>query len=260
MELHFFCPPSLQGASFDERVSELELFWEAEAPRFGFPGALGWGNTDTNNIPEAPPPTEAQGNDLSTQIQLVNTSTPEDKSPFGHWAAQETKVLKEHRFSISVLDVPDEEEAQTHDPYQYTQFNSEVQPLLFDLDHPQTDRTALLFSYLAFLGVGTLQPGQSTNDVLPPDDVLTPQAIARFFPVIPKRLSFEVIGGEPMEAVRQSGLQSPADGWGRHWPAMHELFLPALPGSGWPSYWQHQDWSSTETSLIQYAIQLNVFH
>lgn len=235
----------------DEKLDELEQFWESEVPRFGTNGAVGWCNSDSEAGPSPPA-------DLTGLTSLSKIAATEDSGGFGIWAVQELKEAAQHRYTGSLLDL-DEENMSDEDVYKVVMFSSDLRPLLFDLEgDPHVQRQSqqdLLFAYLAFLGFETLKPGQSTQYRASIDDVLSQNTASRFFPHISKGLNFEIIGGEPMEAARQSGLKNPAAGWGRHWPAMHELLLPSVD-PGWPSYWQHQDWDSVDLGLLRLVFKL----
>lgn len=247
MELNFFCPEKLKLSSLDEQMKELNMHWDSEKLRFGEAGAKGWAHTADDEIPP----------ELSHQpiIDVSNSLPPENESVDGYerWAAQETIAMASRHYSVRTEELDDEKD---DDTFRAVSFEKDIQPYLFIITATSTDPKrhvqSLIFSYLSFHGLELLQPGHSTNDSQPPDDLLSPLAMNHFFPSPVPTLSFEVVGGEPMEAARRSGLKSPADGWGRHWPVLQEMLF-ASEDAGWPSFWSGQDWKRFDCVAMRYV-------
>lgn len=251
MELNFFCPTSLQDSSLDEQLDGLAEWWDSEAPRIGENGSKGWRNTTEDDL--------SSSRDRHSETDAAVTIAVAEDDGFEQWAAAELKEAAQHQYSGRMRDLldadPNEgEDALDVDPDSVTPF-SDLREILFKC-YPgagglsQTDQRDAIFSYLAFLGVGMLAPGFCTQEQAPPDELCSASQLERFLPPAPKGSSFEVIGGEPMESSRQSGLKSPADGWGRHWPFCDDLLFSGAC-SGWPSFWKNQDWSAIDVVYVK---------
>lgn len=251
IELNFFCPTSLKNTSLDEQLDALAEWWDSEAPRIGEKGSKGWRNTTEDDLPSS--------KDRHPETTSAVTVPVAEDDGFEQWAAAELTEAARHQYSGRMCDLLDAEpnegaDSLDMDPDSVTPF-SDLREAVFSCSSgaggfSSSDQRDTFFTYLGFLGIGMLPPGLCTQDRAPSDDLCSASELERFLPPPPKGSSFEVIGGEPMESSRQSGLKAPAEGWGRHWPFCDELlFSGACPG--WSSFWKAQDWNAIDVAFVK---------
>ena len=131
----FNAPQSLAGQSPDALLDSLEEFWESEHPRFGEPGAEGWGNwVASGNLEYVNAPLPRSGLDPSLSAS----------DPFQRWASEESG-------SDLRLIMPTRSTDETDDPYSTVLF-SDIRRLLVPLETVRGKRVFRLV-WLSFLGL-----------------------------------------------------------------------------------------------------------
>ncbi|KAL7422893.1 hypothetical protein Q5752_002190 [Cryptotrichosporon argae] len=215
IEITFFKPDYLRPplTPFDRQewfsgvLADFEGFWDAESPRIGEPGALGWRATHAD--PQPPPAPDAR-----------DTPAPaESTDPFARWhhteRAADAAYARPGR--ASNLDGPGDD-----DPF-HVVFFDDVAPLLFPVQSPMA-RLQLIYAFTNYLGLPLTPPDVPTtapaaNDphlqwAIGANDALR----AAFWPPRPsKRILWQTVGGEPMQPEQPRALSSPFAGPVKSW-------------------------------------------
>lgn len=131
----FFGPERTQGLPFDQKLDELEEFWEAEVPRVGEHGSKGWKS-------------------WSASDQLVTSSAPSQQrnhdegkptSSYERWAVAELLPDREYRLPTRSFDEDDS------DPFATVLF-SDIRSLVIHL-RTNKGREVFRLMWLSFLGL-----------------------------------------------------------------------------------------------------------
>lgn len=207
IEVTFFKPDHLRAPAppFDRELwfmgvmQEFEDFWDSEIPRIGEKGGKGWkemhASLEETSIPRS------IGPDFSS-----DTLNPHER-----WLEAERQAEK--AFSLPGrardLDAPDD------DPFHVILFE-DVSQFLFPVQSPMA-RLQLIFAFLNFLGLPFTPPDVPTTSPASTDPQLrwniaqNEQLRAAFWPPRPsvKRIAWQTVGGEPMEAEAPRAMASP---------------------------------------------------
>lgn len=132
----------------EEQMSNLEEYWDLEAPRIGEPGAKGWADWYIAGKPERRPG-RALPSTGSTSVAVA--VSPSD--PYQCWAQEEMRADELLRPSLRSTD-PDAE----LDPYATILF-SDIRPFLFALT---SNRSKVLFRLMWLSHLGLHVPGLET--------------------------------------------------------------------------------------------------
>lgn len=212
LELNLFCPTSLVDASLEDKLEGLSTFYDSEAPRLGEEGATGWANTSPDALP-------------FETTSTFPTSDPESVSPgdsdFSRWAAAEARESARRPYTSRLTTTEDTEADDAEDDvYRYVMF-ADVSNVLFLVPVDTIARQHLVYLYLNFIGLPVHAPSLSTNEMSTASMVFEPISDQQAFFGKPATdaPAFEIIGGEPMEAVRRGGVTSPTEVYGTNWPA-----------------------------------------
>jgi hypothetical protein len=241
VEFNFYMPDQHRGQiqtnSTDPRpveaaLDDLETFWDAESPRVGEAGSLGWCNTTGDA--EAAAPLSEQG------MTTSDASAPVEEDPFTRWAKAERQASRARRRPTRTTDM--EEDDEEDDPYSIILF-SDIRPLLFVVSSPDA-RSQLLYSFLFYLGLPLTPPDTPTTSRLASDtflhaDDFSPSFAAKkradFWPsqstdeFLRALIPFDMIGGQAMEPVRTSGIKDPFQPPFRKFPMSPDSLFPATP-------------------------------
>ncbi|KAI0004208.1 DUF1740-domain-containing protein [Russula compacta] len=141
----FHCPLEISQIPLEEQMSNLEEYWDLEAPRIGEPGAKGWADWYIAGKPERRPG-RALPSTGSTSVAVA--VSPSD--PYQCWAQEEMRADELLRPSLRSTD-PDAE----LDPYATILF-SDIRPFLFALT---SNRSKVLFRLMWLSHLGLHVPG-----------------------------------------------------------------------------------------------------
>lgn len=207
IEVTFFKPDHLRAPAppFDQELwfmgvmQEFEDFWDSEIPRIGEKGGKGWkemhASLEETSIPRS------IGPDFSSDTLNLHE----------RWLEAERQAEK--TFSLPGrardLDAPDD------DPFHVILFE-DVSQFLFPVQSPMA-RLQLIFAFLNFLGLPFTPPDVPTTSPASTDPQLrwniaqNEQLRAAFWPPRPsvKRIAWQTVGGEPMEAEAPRAMASP---------------------------------------------------
>lgn len=207
MEITFFKPDHLRAPAppFDRELwfmgvlQEFEDFWDSEIPRIGEAGGKGWkemhASLEEASIPRSTAP------DFSSSV--IN--------PHERW-------LEAERHAETALSLPGRArdlDAADDDPFHVILFE-DVAPFLFPVQSPMA-RLQLIFAFLNFLGLPFTPPDVPTTSPASTDPQLrwtianNEGLRAAFWPPRPsvKRVAWQTVGGEPMEAEAPRAMSSP---------------------------------------------------
>ncbi|KAH9064097.1 DUF1740-domain-containing protein [Lactarius vividus] len=151
----FHCPPAISRLPLEEQISNLEEFWDSEAPRLGEAGSTGWADWYLAGKPE--PTLGAVPSD--DPISEVVSVPPSD--PYRRWAQQEMRVDELLQPSLRSTDPGAE-----LDPYATVLF-SDIKPFLFALTSNRS-KTLFRLVWLSYLGLHV--PGLETMAGASDDD------------------------------------------------------------------------------------------
>ena len=182
----FETPGAFYGLPHDVHVSQLEEFWESEAPRIGEEGAEGWAAWVSSGHKQANPGFPA----------IPPATSITDLDPYRQWAARE-----QHADQFQTL--PCRSFEGTHDPYSSTLF-SDVQALLIPL-RSSSAKAAFRKTWLSVLGLhipgfsASLSEASEVNwdDRWSAGHLTKPSYLSALFPreTLKKRLPTEAAGG-----------------------------------------------------------------
>ncbi|CAG8500244.1 8749_t:CDS:10 [Funneliformis mosseae] len=159
VELVFFAPDHLRQQTFYDRVAALEVFWEAEWPRFGEDDAKGWsyyadqGNNEMQVIP-APLPSPINISNLHGDM-------------YEKWATAEE--MHNGRLLSTRTGTGGDDDINVDDPYRIIIFD-DIRSFLYDVTFPQSC-IELLYACFSFVGL-TFNPGYSSSNPLITDTFL----------------------------------------------------------------------------------------
>lgn len=156
IDLNFFAPPSKTTTHHTstatvtpEMMERLEDFWDAEGPRIGEAGAIGWKNQVEQEA--------NTGTKLSTSLgagsSAVEPNLAEDV--YTNWATVES-------ISTGPARTTDEGVDEDVDPYRCILFD-DIRDFLFLVSN-QSSRTLLVYSFLQFLGIPFLPVNQTSSN------------------------------------------------------------------------------------------------
>ena len=243
LELNLFCPTSLQSAPLEQKLEELSNFYDSEAPRLGEAGAEGWANTTADAEPYEAAPVPADKSFASTS-----------SSGFARWADAEEKECSRRPYTSRLMaeNEAEAEDAAVDDVYRYVMF-ADISKLLFLISSDVAMRQQLVYSYLNFIGLPVYPPNLSSNEMSTASLLYEPVPNQSTFFGQPSTNApaFEIIGGEPMEAVRRAGVSSPTEIYGRKWPASMDTLLSSASFE-WFTIW---DETSPEQQVDQSFIR-----
>jgi hypothetical protein len=137
-------PPVISQLPFKEQMSNLEEYWDSEAPRIGEPGSTGWANWYVAGKPERTP-RRAPASTTSTPLAAASLS-----DPYQLWA--QTEVLADEQMKPPLRSTDPDAEL---DPYATILF-SDIRPFLFELT---SKRSKGLFRLMWLSHVGLHVPG-----------------------------------------------------------------------------------------------------
>lgn len=228
MEITFFKPDHLRAPAppfdrvlwFTGVLQEFEDFWDSEIPRIGEPGGKGWKEM------------HASLEEASFPISTAPDFTSDASVPHERWLESERQAEKAFSLPGRARDLgaPDD------DPFHVILFE-DVLPFLFPVQSPIA-RLQLIFAFLNFLGLPFTPPDVPTSSPASTDPQLRWTVAqneglrAAFWPPRPgvKRIAWQTVGGEPMEAeaprFMSSAFSSPVKSWlssrdslfaGSHW-------------------------------------------
>ncbi|RKO92456.1 NRDE-2, necessary for RNA interference-domain-containing protein [Blyttiomyces helicus] len=199
IELSCFCPADYAAMDFDDRIENLETFWETDQPRFGEEGAVGWaanvkfkpGQARDDSEKETPAPVNISPNDDYVEIWFKRETAEE----FHHW--------------LPMRHAPDYD---LDDDFRHILFE-DVRPLLFDATLPST-RRGLLHAFLNLLGVpsnsGTPSTHPARTDPLLNAETLGPVCSAAFWPPrAAPTLAIAPADAQPAPTVASSPAETP---------------------------------------------------
>lgn len=211
-----------------EKLDELELFWDSEAPRIGETGAQGWAATETNS---AIPPEH-----VSNPLPVALRPPASMSDGYQIWVHKEEEEMLKCQHPARLTDSPNDS-SDEEDVYRVVLF-ADIRSLLFSI--PPVHHPSLLLRYLNFCGLPLPLPSESSNDLtedlhhLAPDQYFKKTSLS-------EAPAFEIIAGEAMESVRQAGIGNLASGYGKRWPASFDLLWPSKDAS-WFSQWPTADY------------------
>ena len=200
MEITFFKPDHLRPTSqsgsewFQRLLSDFEVFWDEEVPRFGDPRSKGW--------------RDARSDDPSPPEYPEMTHVSED--PFEKWLEAERHADEVMRTPGRSKNLDDEE-----DPFRVVLY-ADIQPFLFPIRSPQV-RLQLVYAYLAFIGLPFCPPDVPTTSPTASDPHLRSELAyndavrAVFWPprTDVRRIPWQTVGGEPMMPEVSTVLADP---------------------------------------------------
>lgn len=242
IELNFYMPDGhraeVQAAPgelqpVEDALNDLEMFWDAEAPRIGEGGSLGWKNTADDALP---PDGLGQGIDSFSQPTLNGDG---DVDPFEKWAQSERRASTSRRRPSRTSNVAEDDE---DDPYSTILF-SDIRSMLFVVSSPDA-RSQLIYSFLFFLGLPLTPPDTPSTSRLASDTFIhaddfspsfAPTKRAAFWPnqstdaFLRTLMPFETIGGEAMEPIRTSAISDPFQPPFRKFPMSPDSVFPTRP-------------------------------
>ncbi|RIA98604.1 NRDE-2, necessary for RNA interference-domain-containing protein [Glomus cerebriforme] len=163
IELVFFAPDHLRQQTFYDRVTALEVFWEAEWPRFGEDEAKGWAyyvEQSDNEMQVAPTPANS-----------INVSNLHGDI-YEKWAKAE-EMHNGQLLSIRTGTGGDDD-INVDDPYRIVIFD-DIRTFLFDVTFPQS-YIELLYACFSFVGL-TFNPGYSSSNPLITDTFLNTKLV-----------------------------------------------------------------------------------
>ncbi|OZJ02841.1 hypothetical protein BZG36_03228 [Bifiguratus adelaidae] len=149
-ELNFYMPDNLRqlhlhGAgkeTFEQVLGELEVFWEAEVPRFGEEAAQGWLNFDASKENETP---TSKGNSHNHR-----------GTGYGKWSRAEKESERTGRMPGRATD-----EVEHDDPY-HVIFFDDLRPLLFYLRSPSA-KESIIYALMHFMNLPFTPPEAPTS-------------------------------------------------------------------------------------------------
>jgi hypothetical protein len=246
--MNFYMPDHLRRPSIgsqatwrEEVLTELEAFWDSEAPRVGEEGAVGWRKTEIDVAVPPPPP--------SVGPSSTGLSTGDDV--FENW-------IRNERYRALATGRPgrasDPEAEDSEDPF-HVVFFTDLRPFLFIVDSPIV-KTQIIYAFLILLGLPLTPPDASTSSAFSTDPFLhseiieKPNARRNFWPklqIAPR--PYDTIGGEPMEPRRESGMANPFGSPFKAFPMAPELLFSTEPK--WFSFFEKDDLEGVDVDFVK---------
>jgi hypothetical protein len=149
-------PPVINQLPFEVQMSNLEEYWDSEAPRIGEPGSTGWADWYIAGKPERTP---RRAPDSTTPTLLAVAASLSD--PYQLWAQAEVRADELMKPPLRSTD-PDAE----LDPYAAILF-SDIRPFLFELT---SKRSKGLFRLMWLSHLGLHVPGLEALAATDDDD------------------------------------------------------------------------------------------
>ena len=138
-------PPVISQLPFEEQMSNLEEYWDLEAPRIGEPGSTGWADWYIAGKPERTPRPAPASTTPASRAVAASLS-----NPYQLWAQTEVRADEPMKPPLRSTD-PDAE----LDPYAAILF-SDIRPFLFELT---SKRSKGLFRLIWLSHLGLHVPG-----------------------------------------------------------------------------------------------------